>query len=136
MKTTTKTTSKARTNRSTKRDQRKIPMSLQQSLDALSPERKARVVERADELIAEEKALRELRAARAMSQVELATRLGVKQAEISKMERRTDMYLSTLRDYVEALGGSLHVVVEFPGIGTTRIKHLSSKWLGDSKPKR
>jgi DNA-binding transcriptional regulator YiaG len=117
-------------------EKKKLPTGLKESLDALPQNRKTRVTARANELIAEEKALRELRAARAMSQVELARRLGVKQAEISKMERRTDMYLSTLREYVEGLGGSLSVIADFPGIGSTKIKHLGSKWIGEVKPER
>lgn len=51
-------------------------------------------------------ALDELRAARAMTQQELGNKLGLKQAAISRMERRTDVYVSTLAKFVEALGGS------------------------------
>ena len=57
--------------------------------------------------------LNELRQAKALSQVKLAESLHVNQAAISKMERRTDMYISTLREYVRALGGDLEVVARF-----------------------
>jgi predicted transcriptional regulator len=55
-----------------------------------------------------------LRRARAMTQEQLVSDLHVGQASIAKLERRTDMYLSTLRRFVEALGGQLDIVVRFP----------------------
>ena len=58
--------------------------------------------------------LQELRQAKAMSQVRLAESLNVNQAAISKMERRTDMYISTLRSYIQAMGGELEIVARFP----------------------
>ena len=57
--------------------------------------------------------LQELREQRKVSQVALATKLGVRQPTVSKIERREDVALSTLRRYVEALGGELHVTAEF-----------------------
>jgi predicted transcriptional regulator len=67
-----------------------------------------------------EVALDELRRARELSQQELARTLGVNQASISKLERRTDMYLSTLRKFVEALGGELELRANFAE-GSVRI---------------
>jgi len=58
--------------------------------------------------------LQELRQARQLSQEALARRLGAKQASVSKLEHRTDMYVSTLRSYVEAMGGTLEIVARFP----------------------
>ena len=58
--------------------------------------------------------LDELRRARKLTQVKLAKALGVNQGEVSKIEHRTDMYLSTLAEYVEALGGSLEIRAVFP----------------------
>ena len=58
--------------------------------------------------------LDELRQARQLTQVNLAETLGVDQGSISKLERRTDMYLSTLRSYVEAMGGRLELRAVFP----------------------
>jgi transcriptional regulator with XRE-family HTH domain len=58
--------------------------------------------------------LDELRAARQMTQEHLAKLLGTKQAAISKMERRTDMYLSTLQSFVKAMGGRLRIEAVFP----------------------
>jgi DNA-binding XRE family transcriptional regulator len=69
---------------------------------------------RTAELIAEEATLRQLREARERSQVEMAEKLHINQAAVSKLERRTDMYLSTLRSYIEAMGGRLEIVARFP----------------------
>ena len=63
----------------------------------------------------EEMPLQELRQARALSQEQLARTLGIKQASVSKLERRTDMYIQTLRNYIEAMGGQLEVIASFPG---------------------
>jgi|SRR5690349_9416684 len=67
--------------------------------------------------------LNELRQARKLSQEMLAATLGQRQSGISKLERRTDMYVSTLRSYVEAMGGSLDIVAHFPD-GDVRIKQF------------
>lgn len=75
---------------------------------------------RAQALLAE-LPLQELRRARALSQEELARRLGARQASVSRLEHRTDMYLSTLRSYVEALGGTLDIVARFPD-GDVRVR--------------
>ena len=58
--------------------------------------------------------LQELRQAHQMSQERLATLLSTKQANISRIEGRTDMYISTLRSYIEAMGGQLDIVARFP----------------------
>ena len=63
----------------------------------------------------DEMPLQELRQALALSQVQMARTLGIKQASISKLERRTDMYIQTLRNYIEAMGGQLEVIAKFPG---------------------
>ncbi|SEU07254.1 Helix-turn-helix domain-containing protein [Pseudomonas sp. NFR09] len=58
--------------------------------------------------------LHELRKARQLSQQSLAKALNINQAAVSKMERRTDMYISTLRDYIRAMGGELEIIATFP----------------------
>ena len=68
--------------------------------------------------------LDELRVAREMTQESLASVLGVKQASISKMERRTDMYVSTLAKFIEAMGGKLEIRACFPE-GSVRIRQFS-----------
>jgi predicted XRE-type DNA-binding protein len=69
--------------------------------------------------------LDELREARAMTQVHLAKILGVNQAAVSKLERRTDMYVSTLQDFVKAMGGELKITARFPE-GTVEISQFGS----------
>jgi transcriptional regulator with XRE-family HTH domain len=94
-----------------------------------SPESKARV---ADKTAALETALalHELRKARAVSQEQLAEKLAVGQPAVAKLERRTDMYVSNLRRYVEALGGTLEITARFPD-GTVTIAEV-----GESEPER
>jgi DNA-binding XRE family transcriptional regulator len=77
------------------------------------PKRRARVDRRVAELKAE-MVLAELRQARRRSQEELARALNVKQPAVAKLEKRTDMYVSNLRRYVEALGGELQITAKFP----------------------
>ena len=58
--------------------------------------------------------LAELRQARQVTQQQLAEALKIKQASVSKMESRTDMYISTMRKYIQAMGGELEIVAKFP----------------------
>jgi transcriptional regulator with XRE-family HTH domain len=84
--------------------------------------------ERASALAAKyraEMALDELREAREMTQVHLAKVLGVNQAAVSKLERRTDMYVSTLHDFVKAMGGELKITARFPE-GTVEINQFEA----------
>ncbi len=90
--------------------------------EAMPRERQDRIRRRTEELLAE-LPLQELRQARALSQQELAEVLGLNQATISKLERRTDMYLSSLRRFVEAMGGELEITASFPE-GRVRIQLL------------
>lgn len=80
---------------------------------SFSPERKARVAARVN-LLKKDMALHELRQARERSQEELARELKVGQPAVAKLERRADMYVSNLRRYIEALGGSLEITARFP----------------------
>ena len=88
----------------------------------MSAERRARVEERVREAI-KEMALDELRTAREFTQAELSQVLRVDQGSISKLERRTDMYIGTLRRYIEAMGGSLQIRAVFPE-GEVQIKQF------------
>ena len=69
--------------------------------------------EQAKKMLAE-MPLQELRQAKHLSQERLAEVLVTKQANVSRIERRTDMYISTLRSYIEAMGGKLDIVASFP----------------------
>ena len=82
---------------------------------SLPPEERVAVRKRSADLVNEYQTLQELRKARTLTQKKLAKKLGVAQVAVSRMERRSDLLLSTLRSYVEAMGGSLDLVVSFPG---------------------
>jgi len=79
----------------------------------MSPASQARAAARAEAELLQMR-LRELRQSRHVTQVELALAMDVEQAAISRLERREDMYLSTLQEYVKALGGELKLVASFP----------------------
>jgi hypothetical protein len=70
--------------------------------------------------------LRDLRRALDRTQVHLARELGVKQETVSRLEKRSDMLLSTLRGYVEAMGGELDLLVRFPDRPPVRLKTLAT----------
>ena len=89
-----------------------------------SPERTRRIELEKSRLLAE-MPLHELRLARELTQNELAQKLSVNQPAIAKLERRADMYVSSLRSYVEAMGGKLTIVAEFPE-GYVPITNFSS----------
>lgn len=89
----------------------------------MSPESRARAEAKAQAMLAE-MPLNELRQARGLSQKMLAEILHVQQPSIAKMEKRTDMYISTLRSHIEAMGGELEVVARFPD-GAVKISNFS-----------
>ena len=80
---------------------------------AMSPERRQKNEERAAAMLLAMD-LVELRGELGLTQEEVATRMAISQSNVSRLERRRDMLVSTLRDVVEALGGELHLVAEFP----------------------
>jgi helix-turn-helix protein len=88
--------------------------------------RQRKIKKRAAELIAEELTLRDLRKAKQITQEEVAQRLSGRQVYVSRLERRADMKLSTLRDYVRALGGDLQLMVTFPGDAAVKLRDIGS----------
>jgi DNA-binding XRE family transcriptional regulator len=87
---------------------------LQEKLSTLPAIRRKKIARRTHLLIAEEMTMRELRKARQMTQVDLAKTLGVKQEQVSRIEKRSDIHLSTLMRHVEAMGGELIITAKFP----------------------
>jgi len=79
----------------------------------MSPKAQAKA-EAKSKIMLREMLLNDIRHARQLSQEHLAEVLHTKQATVSKMERRTDMYISTLRAYIEAMGGELEITAHFP----------------------
>lgn len=95
----------------------------------LPPERRARIDAETDRLHAEYKTLHELRKARELTQVEIARALNIRQASVAQMEKRSDLLISTLRGYIEGMGGTLKLVVEFPDRAPMQIAGIGE--LGD-----
>jgi DNA-binding XRE family transcriptional regulator len=91
-----------------------MPVNVDEKIRNLSPAQRKKVEARAEELMAEEMTLRELRKARKLTQVRIAKVLGITQDSVSRLEKRSDLLLSTLRKTVEAMGGRLSLVAEFP----------------------
>jgi DNA-binding XRE family transcriptional regulator len=94
-----------------------MPTNVDDIIGKLNPAQRKKVEARAAQLIAEEMTLRELRRARKLTQVRMAKKLGITQDSVSRLEKRSDLLLSTLRKTVEAMGGSLSLVAEFPDRG-------------------
>lgn len=98
----------------------------------LSPAQPRKVESRAAELIAEEMSLRELRRARKLTQVRVAKTLGITQDSVSRLEKRGDLLLSTLRKTIKAMGGDLSLVAEFPDRPPVVLSGIAE---GDPAPK-
>ena len=104
---------------------------LKDKIAQLDADRRARIEEEAQQLHSEYLTLQELRKAKELTQVELAETLGMKQASVAQMEKRSDLMLSTVRSYVEAMGGKLRLLVEFPDR-----ESVSLDGLGDTEEPR
>jgi len=90
--------------------------------EKMSPEARARAEEQTRLLLAE-MPLQELRQARKMSQEQMARSLHTRQSNVSRIEKRADMYISTLRSVIKAMGGELEIVARFPD-GNVRINQF------------
>jgi transcriptional regulator with XRE-family HTH domain len=95
--------------------------------------RRERIKEHAAQLISEELSLRELRRALGRTQTKMASTLRVGQDTVARYEQRSDLLLSTLRRYLEAAGGKLRLIAEFPGRPSVRLKGLGDI-SGHTKP--
>ena len=107
---------------------------LRDIVKGLPAERRARIEAEADRLHEEYKTLQELRKARELTQVEIARTLNIRQATVAQMEKRSDLMISTLRGYIEGMGGKLKLVVEFPDRAPMQIGGLGE--LGDAAPSK
>lgn len=92
-------------------------------VDRMPSERRARIERRVEEML-EEMPLQAVRQARSLSQQHLASRMKQSQSAVSRLERRTDMYISTLRSYIRAMGGDLDIIARFPE-GSIRIEQFT-----------
>lgn len=91
-----------------------MPVNVNQIIRKLSPAECKKVEDRAAEIIAEEMSLRDLRKARKLTQARVAKALGITQDSVSRLEKRSDLLLSTLRKTVKAMGGDVRIIAEFP----------------------
>ena len=101
-----------------------------------TPEQRARIDVRTKQLVAEELTLRDLRKALDLTQTQMSATLGVQQAHVSRIEQRTDMLLSTLASYVQAMGGSLKFVVTFPDRDPVSLTSLADVFQPESLPEK
>jgi len=91
-----------------------MPVNVNEIIRKLSPAERKKLEDRAAEIIAEEMSLRDLRKARKLTQARVAKTLGITQDSVSRLEKRSDLLLSTLRKTVKAMGGEVRIVAEFP----------------------
>lgn len=103
-----------------------MPVNVNELIQKLSPAERKKVEDRAGEIVAEEMSLRQLRKARKLTQARVAKVLGVTQDSVSRLEKRSDLLLSTLRKTVKAMGGEVRIVAEFPDRRPVVLFDLSS----------
>jgi len=92
-----------------------MTVSLQDMMAHLTPEQRAYIEQRSYEIEKEHLSMQELRKAQSLTQKRMAEMLNIGQENISRLEKRSDLMLSTLTSYIEAMGGHLKLLVEFPG---------------------
>jgi hypothetical protein len=112
-----------------------MPKNVNAIIRALPPAQRKKVEARAAQLIAEEMTLRQLRQACRLTQQKVAKSLRIGQEGVSKIERRSDLLISTLREYVKAMGGQLSLVVQFPDREPVALSGIAD-FGGNSKPAR
>ncbi|MDL2409765.1 XRE family transcriptional regulator [Rhizobium calliandrae] len=108
--------------------------SIDQVIASLPRDQQEQIEARYDELRQEVEGLRELRQIAGKAQEDVAAALNIKQPSVSKIENQADMYLSTLRGYVEAIGGKLELTVKLPARPPVRIEHLGDLTQPAAKP--
>jgi DNA-binding XRE family transcriptional regulator len=109
---------------------------LDQVIGDLPTDQQQEIAERAALLIANEVTLRDLRKAHELTQARMAEALHISQDGVSRIEKRSDFLLSTLRSYIEAMGGKLRLVAEFPDRQPVVISGFDSLASSDKAPRR
>ncbi|HKV03938.1 MAG TPA: helix-turn-helix transcriptional regulator [Candidatus Acidoferrales bacterium] len=108
-----------------------MAVNIREKLRELTAAQRKAVEDRAAELIAEEMSLRDLRKARKLTQARVAKALGITQDSVSRLEKRSDILLSTLRKTVKAMGGEVRIVAEFPDRAPVVVSNLA-----ENRPRR
>ncbi|MGB9464591.1 MAG: XRE family transcriptional regulator [Candidatus Acidiferrum sp.] len=109
-----------------------MPVNINEIIRKLSPAERKKVEDRANEIIAEELSLRDLRKARKLTQARVAKTLVITQDSVSRLEKRSDLLLSTLRKTVKAMGGKVRIIAEFPDRAPVVLSELSE----DAPPRK
>ena len=109
---------------------------VREKMKSLSAARRKKIEVRAAELVAQEMTLRELRQALTLTQTRIAETLGIGQDGVSRLEKRSDLLLSTLRGYVEAMGGHLSLIAEFPDQEPVSLSGLTTMETEPVPPRR
>jgi len=104
-----------------------MPVNVNEIIRKLSPAERKKVEDRAAEIIAEEMSLRDIRKARKLTQARVAKTLGITQDSVSRLEKRSDLLLSTLRKTVKAMGGDVRIVAQFPDRSPIVVSHLAEE---------
>jgi DNA-binding XRE family transcriptional regulator len=102
-----------------------MPVNVNEIIRKLRPAERKKVEGRAAEIIAEEMSLRDLRKARKLTQARVAKTLGITQDSVSRLEKRSDLLLSTLRKAVKAMGGDVRIIAEFPDRAPVTLSEMS-----------
>lgn len=103
-----------------------MPRTLREFVASLPEDERTKIEARTAELIAEEMSLRELRKAMGQTQAAVAKRLHIGQHAVSKIEKRSDVFISTLRDFLRAMGGDLVLLARFPNRPPVSLEGLGS----------
>ena len=104
-----------------------MSVNIRDKIGKLNTAQRKRIEERATELIAEEMSLRDLRKARRLTQARVAKTLGITQDSVSRLEKRSDLLLSTLRKTIKAMGGDVRIVAEFRDRAPVVLSKLSDE---------
>lgn len=104
-----------------------MPTNVNKVIAALPRGRRNKIKTRAKMLIAEELTRQQLRQLRSRTQVQVAQTLGITQDSVSRLEQRADILVSTLRKYIQAMGGDLSIVAEFPDRAPVKLAGLSNE---------
>jgi DNA-binding CsgD family transcriptional regulator len=108
-------------------------------LAGLSPAQRAEAKARAKAIVAEELTLADLRKSGELTQAKIGAKLNISQDQVSRLEKRADILISTLNKYVAAMGGSVHIMVQFPGKAPVKLAGLEGLLgrggRGPAKPK-
>ena len=103
-----------------------MPTNVDDVISRLPARRRKKVEARAHDLFGQEMTRQQLRRLRNRTQVEVAEALGITQDSVSRLEQRADLLLSTLRKYVQAMGGNLSILAEFPDQAPVKLAGLST----------